>query len=233
MSWVVAGVAGGSALLKLGSGLIQGGKANSIENQMQYPIAPVQPEFQQNVNQWQQMTQQGIPAPAYNAQLNDISRNQAAGVTALSHSANPGANLAALVGQGDTATMKLNAQDALERNRNMLGLLNARLQLAQQKDKAWDWNYQQKYLQNLAKANQLRGAANSNISGAFSELGGTATNLAGLGAFTGSGGGSTPSVVDTTPNSYVNSGFNPVPFSGVSFGDFSQTPPDFNYQPKI
>lgn len=216
MSWIAAGIAGGTALIKLGTGIAQNSSANKVENSMQRPEAGVQQEYSENVNSSQQMAQEGIAAPAYNAQQNDIQRNQAGALNVLGKSANPGANLAAIVRQGDDATNKLNAQDSIERNRNMLGLLNARLQMAQQKDKAWDWNYQQRYLQNLAKANQLRGAANSNISSATSDVGGTATKLGQLGAFN----GSSSSTGDQTPYSYSNTGMDlgDVSQSGVGFG---------------
>lgn len=220
MSWIAAGIAGGSALIKLGSGIAQDISANKAENAMQRPVEGVQPEYTQNVNTAQQQAQQGIAAPAYNNQLNSINRNQATALNTLSKSANPGANLAAIVRQGDEATNQLNAQDSIERNRNLLGLLNARLQLAQQKDKAWDWNYQQRYLQNLAKANQLRGAANSNISGAFSDATGSAVKLSQLGAFNGSGGGSqygSPdgSSISATSNT-GSGGFGGNPYGGDS-----------------
>lgn len=205
MSWIAAGIAGGSALLKLGTGLIQNHSANSIENQMQYPTAPIQSEYTQNLNQAQNIAQTGIPAPAYNNQLNSIQRSQAGGLAALSRSANPGANVASIVRQGDDATNQLNSQDAMMRNQNLMGLLNARLQLAQQKDKAWDWNYQQRYLSNLAKANQIRGAANSNINGAFGDTTGTATKLGQLNAFGGTGQGTQSYPYTGVPGGFVDS----------------------------
>lgn len=189
MSWIALGVAGGSALLKVGEGAIQNSKANSIDSKNPYPTESVQGEYQQNVNQAQQMAQQGIAAPAYNNQLNSISRNQAGGLASLSNSANPGGNIASIVRAGDDATSKLNAQDAVARNNNMLNLLKERTALAQQKDKAWDWNYQQKYLSNLAKSNALRGSGNSNINSGLNEVGSTAMSGAKLGAFGSNGGG--------------------------------------------
>jgi hypothetical protein len=189
MSWIAAGVIGGSALLKAGTGIVQNAKASSIEKQNPYPIAGVQQEYFQNVNQAQQMAQQGIPAAAYTNQLNQINQNQAGALQALGRSANPGANLASIVRQGDQATNNLNAQDAIARNRNMLQLLQERQQLAQQKDKAWDWNYQQKYLGNLAKSQALRQSGNANIAGALSDVQGGGYMLNKMGAFGGNGGG--------------------------------------------
>lgn len=205
MSWIAAGIVGGSALLKVGTGIVQNSKASSIEKQNPYPTAGVENEYFQNVNQAQQMASQGIPAAAYNNQLQQINQNQSGALQALGRSANPGANLASIVRQGDQATNNLNAQDAVARNRNMLQLLQERQMLAQQKDKAWDWNYQQRYLGNLAKSQSLRQSGNANIAGALSDVQGGATALSGLGAFKGAGaGGSSQSNItqgyyDSTP----------------------------------
>ena len=173
-------------------GISQNSKASAIENANPYPQMGVQQEYQQNVNQAQQMAQQGMPAQQYNNQLNSIGQNQAGALQTLSRSSNPGAGLASIVRQGDQATSNLNAQDAIQKNRNLLTLLQERQSLAGQKDKAWDWNFQQKYLGNLAKSQALRQSANTNISGALSDVTGAATSLSGLGAFGYSGGGGSP-----------------------------------------
>lgn len=128
------------------------------------------------------MAQQGMPAQQYNNQLSSISRNQAGGLSAVGNSANPGANIASIVRQGNDATGTLNAQDAVMKNQNILRLLQERQTLAQQKDKAWDWNYQQKYLGNLAKSNALRGAGNADVNSGTNELESTALTGAKLGA---------------------------------------------------
>ena len=145
MSWIAAGIAGGSAIIKGVEGISQNSKANAIEKSNPYPMMGVDQGYQQNVNQAQQMAQQGMPAQQYNNQLNSINQNQSGALQTLSRSSNPGANLASIVRQGDQATGNLNAQDAIQRNRNLLTLLQERQTLAGQKDKAWDWNYQQKY----------------------------------------------------------------------------------------
>lgn len=187
MSWIAVGVAGVSAAVKIGQGISQNHKASQIEKQNPYPTESVDQGYYQNLNQAQSMANQGIAAPAYNNQLNAIGQNQAGAVQALGKSANPGANLASIVRQGDQATNNLNAQDAVARNRNMLQLLQERQTLSQQKDKAWDWNYQQKYLGNLAKSQALRGSANQNINSGANDIGSAGLTAGKMGAF---GGGS-------------------------------------------
>lgn len=186
MSWIGAGIAGASALFKIGSGIAQNHSAGQIEKNNPYPTYTVDPLYKANLAQANQMAQVGLPQQQYNNQANNIQQNQAGAIFSLSRSANPGANLAAIVRQGDQATGNLNAQDAVARNRNMLNLLQQRQQLAQQNDKAWDWNYQQKYLGNLAKSQALRTAGNTNINSGANDV--TSTALTGMNLGMGRGG---------------------------------------------
>lgn len=143
------------------------------------------------------MSQEGIPLASYNKQESDINRTQAGALSTLGRSANPGAGLASIVRAGNDATGSLNAQDAVQRNRNLMTLLQERQTLAQQKDKQWDWNYQQKYLGNLAKSQSLRTSGNANISGALSDTAGTASTALKMGGF-----GTTGSTGTTAPAGY-------------------------------
>ncbi len=178
MAWIGTGIAGATALIKGVTGAVQNSEANAIDKNNPYPTMTVQPEYEKNVRQAEQMSQTGIPQQAYNNQTNGIARNQAAGLAALSRSANPAAGVASTVRAGNDATGNLNAQDALQRNRNLLNLLQERRILAGQKDKAWDWNFQQKYLGNLAKSQALKASGNANISGALSDAAGIGTAVA-------------------------------------------------------
>lgn len=198
MTWVAAGIAGGTALLKLGTGIVQNSSANSIDKNNPFPNKPVQGEYGQNLRQSEQMAQVGMPAQQYNNQLNSIQRNEAGALSSFARTGG-GSEIASIVRQGNEATNKLNAEDAIARNRNMLNLLQQRQILAQQKDKAWDWNSQQKYLGLLAKSQAMKGAGYANINGAFNDLSSEATTLSNNGAFgkrSGSGSNVPPSNAD-------------------------------------
>lgn len=173
MSGIIAAgaVLGASAIGKGVYGAIQNHKASEIEKANIRPTEYVDPIYQQNVNTAQQMAQQGIPQVAYNNQLNSINQNQAGAVGALSNSANPGAGLASIVRAGNAATGNLNAQDAATRNKNTLALIQQRGILANAKKDAWNYNYADKYSENLAKSQALRGAGTQNIAGGLNELG--------------------------------------------------------------
>ena len=187
MAWVAAAVAGVGAGMKIYQGLHQSHQASQIEKNNIRPTQYVDPLYQQNLNTAQQMATQGMPQAQYNAAMNNINRNQSGGIQALGRSANPGAGLASLVRAGNDATGSLNAQDAAERNRNTLALIQQRGILAGQKQNAWNYNHADKYSENLAKSQALRGAGAQNIAGALNDVGSAGMQLAGMGAF---GGGS-------------------------------------------
>lgn len=174
---------GAGALYKGITGAIQTGQANSIDKANIRPVEQVDPIYQQNVNTAQQMAQQGIPQEEINRQLNSINQNQAGAVSSLSNSGNPGANLASIVRAGDNATGQLNAQQAAARNKNTLALIQQRGLLVGAKQNAWNYNYADKYSEQLAKSQALRGAGMQNEAGAANSLIGAGSALAG--AYTG------------------------------------------------
>jgi hypothetical protein len=172
MSGIIAGgIAGVGALGKIAYGAIQNHQANKIDEANIRPVETVQPEYEQNVRTAEQMAQQGIPQQSYNNQVNAINRNQAGALMTLGRSANPGANLASIVRAGNDANNNLNAEDAMQRNRNTLALIQQRGILAQQKQNTFNYNYKDKYSENLAKSQALRGAETQNISGGLTDLG--------------------------------------------------------------
>ena len=230
MSFVAAGIAGGVGLLKLGTGIVQNNKAASIEKNNPYPTYSVDPSYQQNVNTAQNMAQTGIPQTSYNNQLNGINQNQAGAVNAFNNSTG-NSSLASIVRQGDAAVGNLNTQDAMARNRNMLNLLRERQTLAQQREKAWDWNSQQKYLGSLARSQALRGSGNANINGALNDFAGGATTIAAGGGFDGDGGRSAnPNGVGATVQggSYIAPApYIPATYPRNSFyGNYTDNNPD-------
>lgn len=174
---------GASALGKIGFGLFQNHKASQVEKSNIRPTEAVDPIYQQNVNTAQQMAQEGLPQAVINNQTNAINQNQAGAVGALSNSANPGAGLASIVRGGNQAMGNLNAQDAAARNKNTLALIQQRGILAGAKQNAWNYNYADKYSENLAKSQALRGAGTQNIAGGIGTLG-----QAGMGVLGSTGG---------------------------------------------
>jgi hypothetical protein len=205
------GLAGVSAIGKGIAGLFQGKKADNIDKTNPYPTMVVQPGYYQNLAQAEQQAKVGIPQQQYQGQLNAISRNQASGIQALSRTQNPSGSVASIVRAGNDASNNLNSQDAIERNRNLLNLMQQRQTLAQQQQGAWDWNSRQKYLGLLAKSQALRGASMQNLNGAFNDLSSAGSALISSGI-----GGS-----QRTPN--VNGAGAGVPIGSGYVGDINPT----------
>lgn len=161
------------------TGAVQTGQANAIDKNNIRPVEGVDPIYQQNVNTAAQMAAQGIPQEEINRQLNSINQNQAGAISTLNNSANPGANLAGVVRAGDNATGNLNAEQAAARNKATLALIQQRGILAGAKQNAWNYNYADKYSEQLAKSQALRGAGMQNEAGAANALIGAGTSYLG------------------------------------------------------
>lgn len=191
---IAAGAAvGAGALYKGITGAVQEHQASQIEKNNIRPTEYVDPAYQENVNTAQNLSQQGIPQTDINNQTNSINQNQAAAISSLNNSANPGANLASIVRAGNNATSNLNAQDAIARNKNTLLLMQQRGLLAGAKQNAWNYNYADKYSEQLAKSQALRGAGMQNEAGAANALIGAGTQIAG-------------NRVGKVPNNYIDTG---------------------------
>lgn len=174
---------GAGALYKGITGAVQAHKANVIDRNNIRPIEAVDPLYQQNVNTAQHMADQGIPQEVINNQTNAINQNQASAIGAVGNSANPGANIASIVRQGNTAMGNLNAEQAAARNKATLALIQQRGIFAGAKQNAWNYNYADKYSEQLAKSEALRGAGMQNEAGAANSLIGAGTAIAGRGNY--------------------------------------------------
>lgn len=179
MSSLGLGIAGAGLVYGVVNSQIQQHKANQIQKNLKDPVYNIPPEFEENRNIARQMAQIGLPQQQYNNQLNNINQNQAAAISTLGRSANPGSSVASIVRQGDNATNSLNAEDAQARNNNQRYAIqeNAALgnqELAKQQSDVFD-----KYTRDFNEMQAYKGASqqglNSAIGGA-QQLGMTALN---------------------------------------------------------
>lgn len=195
MSGIIASASIGAA--SLGYGIYkdakQSSEAKKIDAANQRPTQPVDPAYQQNINTAQQMAQQGIPQQAYNNQINSINQNQAGGIQAAGLSGRPG-SIASIVRQGDQATAKLNADDAIQRNKNTLALIQQRGIKAGADQNAFNYNYADKYSENLAKSQALKGAAGQTEGNVINAAGGLVSGLGRYGSFNGGYGYTNPQI---------------------------------------
>lgn len=192
----------GGAAVGLVSGLFGKKKANNLLKQNPYPTQEMPSEVTANQQIAQSEATQGMPSEQYEAAQRNIQRNQAAALSAAGTS--PGGavrNVGAIQQASNDATGNLNAQSAEMRRQNISQLMGANTAAASWKDKLFDWNQRQKYIQNYNYGMGLLGQSNQNIMGGVDKLLGTAVGASASGMF--GGGGSRPGM---TQNPYTSEG---------------------------
>lgn len=162
------GIAAIGTLGKAAYGMYQNHKAGQIEDSNHRPVMGVNPLYQQNVDQAGIMAQAGTPTQEYNIGEQNIQRNLNGGLNTIQGGSNP-AGVISLVRAANDANSHLDAQSAIQRNRNLVALMQQRGILAAQQDKASEYNNEDKYSEKLAESQALRGAGAQNIGGAFND----------------------------------------------------------------
>jgi hypothetical protein len=242
---VSAAIGAGSALYGVGKSISQSAQANKIDKNNQRGTYTIPDEYKQNLAMAKNMAQVGLPQQQYNNQLNGIQRNQAGGLGALAKSANPGANLASIVRQGNDALGNLNARDAQARTDNQRYEIGINGQMGQQKLAQQQYDKFDKYTENYNRSAALRGAAGQNMQNAVNGASGMASNLYALNQGVGGGGNTPETGNDFNYTSYhapqtqqfgqsfgYGSNYSPIGWGGQA----SQTPKyqyqDINYIPR-
>lgn len=171
---LVGGAVGG--LIGLGVGLFGHKKANNILKQNPYPTYNVPNEELANQQIAQNMANEGTPSEQYENAKKNIQRQQSAAIQ-QSQDRRSGVQTVGAIQQGvNDAYGNLDAQSAAMRRQGQLGLINVNNQIGAYRDKAWQWNQQQRYIQQYNYGQSLLGQSNQNIvSGADKILGGVAS----------------------------------------------------------
>lgn len=155
------------------SGLFQKKKGNALLKQNPYPTQSIPVEELANQQQAERMADEGMPSEQYQQAQKNIQRSQAAAIASQQDRRLGGANVGAIQAQTNDAEGNLAAQSAQMRRQNQLNLQAVNSQVAGYRDKAFDWNSKQKYLQNYQYGMSLVGAGNANMmSGPDKLLGG-------------------------------------------------------------
>lgn len=178
----------GGALLGLASGFFGKKKAKNILAKNPYPNQPTPSEISANQQIAQGAATEGTPSQQYQETQKAIQRTQNAAIDAAATS--PGGavrNIGAIQQGTNDANAQAGAQSADRRQQNVAQLLGTNIQSANWKDKLFDWNQRQKYIQNYNYGMGLLGQSNQNIIGGADRILGTVAGALGSGAF---GGGS-------------------------------------------
>jgi hypothetical protein len=152
-------------LAKTAFGAYQAFKGAKIAKEAERPEYEIPEEFMQNLNQAQQMALEGMPAAQKQQFFQQMQRATAAGMSNLQSRRSGVSGVAGVVQQQKDAALQLAADDAQERNRLQQGVMGARMDLAGQKQEAFDFNQYQPYMEQKQAGQGLIGAGIQNIFG--------------------------------------------------------------------
>ena len=171
---VVAGIGAIPEAFKLGLGVTQALRARKIEKSQQRPIFGI-PGAAQNALAGQYNLAMG-QAPGLNTAQQQLAQARAGSVSAVQNSGGGGAErLAALTMLDQNAgnqARELGAMQEQWQAQQQANLINAQNQYADWQQRAWEYNKYKPYEQAMAKAAELRNAANTNFYGAAKSAGG-------------------------------------------------------------
>jgi hypothetical protein len=192
-------------------GFFQKKKGNALLKSNPYPNEPIPPEVLANQQAAQNMANEGMPAQQYAQATKNIQRQQATAINSAQDRRGGLATIGAIQQGTNDATGNLDAASAGIRRENQLNLQTVNNQIAGWRDKTFDWNQKQRYLQNYQYGMSLVGSGNQNImSGADKLLGGLASAY-GNGYFSGGGGGGNTPIYSSGGGNQSGTGQGPQP----------------------
>lgn len=191
------------------TGFFQKKKGNKILKDNPRPTYAIPTEVLANQEAAKQMADEGLASQQYSNAQKNIQRQQVAALANAQDRKLGGALIGGIQQKSNDAMGDLDVADAQARRQNQLNLQNVNNQVASYRDKAFDWNQRQKYIQNYNYGMGLVGQGNANLYGGIDKLasgliGGGASGLnaskGGSPSFTGlsGGGGYTPQLADTS-----------------------------------
>ena len=152
-------------LAKTAFGAYQAFKGAKIAGEAERPEYEIPEEFMQNLNQAQRMALEGMPAAQKQQFFQQMQRATAAGMSNLQSGRSGLTGVAGVVQQQKDAALELASADAQERNRLQEGVMSARINLAGEKEKAFDFNEYQPYMEQKQAGQALIGSGIQNIFG--------------------------------------------------------------------
>jgi hypothetical protein len=162
-------------------GIKQSSDAKKMMRDNQRPNESIPQEELSNQQLAQNMSLEGLPSEQYEQAKKNIQRQQAAAI-AQSQDRRSGVGTIGAIQQGtNDAYGNLDAASAGMRRQNQLGLINVNSQISGYRDKLFDWNQRQKYIENQNYSMSLLGMGNQNI------MGGIDKGIAGIGSAYASG----------------------------------------------
>lgn len=172
----LAALAGGAQIL---GGAIQGvtsifqnAKARRLAKENVRPTYQIPTEINANLRMAKSRANQGLSPQAYGNALNNIWRTRNAGLSALRDRRSGLAGISKLGQVTNDATLRLDIADANERKDNERFLMGQNQIMAGYKDKAFDWNQRQKFVENADAIRGLYGASRQNFAAGINNIAG-------------------------------------------------------------
>lgn len=183
-------IAGGlQALGGIGSALFGGGQRRRAKRalaNLPYPVYDIPKEVFQNKSLATQMASEGMPSQQYAQGQQNILRQQNNAIRSAQDRRSGIGLIDKIQRASNDATLNLDVEDAKMKQQNQRQLMDVNNQVAGYRDKAFDWNKKNKYLQDRAYYMSQLGAGNQNIMSGVDRFLGGATNA--LGGLLGGGG---------------------------------------------
>lgn len=160
-----AGAQGVMGLFQLGGGLFM-----KKPKRPDYQIAD---EFNKNISLAQGVKNIGMDKASYQNALNNIGRNQSAGIGALQQRNSIG-SISTIIQRSNDAALNLDSMDARMKQNNFITgsrmEMGANESLANEKIQKMQWEKFQPYMDRVNQKNSLMGAGMQNIAGAAQSL---------------------------------------------------------------
>lgn len=243
MSWVAAAVASASATI--GAYRYFRGKSQAKKNIR--PEFQLDPQYQENIDIL--TNTMGLPQSALDLYYRSVGQNTNQGINAILGAGGNGNQISNLVGDRNQQFQQIAMMDALQKKQDIMGIINARQMLANQKDTRWQLNQFNPYkdkaqalaLEQQAGFAQIGGALNSasaafannatsKLADSLGETNTTPTLPPTLGGVT----NTNPTLPPTTPNSGVNTNQLFQQFQQLQVPlNFGQQGQQFNFQQSV
>lgn len=148
-----------------GFGIFQAIKGAKKLKDTERPPYEIPKEILQNLNAAERMALEGMPDAQKQAYLQNLQRSSQLALRGLSDRRAGVGAIANVQSQLDMGAMSLLGMDAAQRQQNRLNAMGARTQMAQYRDKAFELNQLQPFLDDRAEGQALIGGGVQNIFG--------------------------------------------------------------------
>lgn len=153
------------ATIQAGTGIYQLIRGNQLANSMERPNYSIPQEVLDNLTDAEIQALRGLPAEQRQQYLDNVMRSQQASLGAMDDRKGGLAGLAGVQQQSTDAYRNLLSMDAQARMDAEQRLQGVRTQVADAKDKEWQLNELNPYMETMQAAEAMRGAGLQNIMG--------------------------------------------------------------------